>query len=219
MMNNKKKKKRILLHHHIYEREYEVLKCIKDCLENDGYIVGMCDFMDISTSLEFRPDIIVTHPIRTSEDTWIQSLLKIATGAIVITYTAEGYYDLDDPKKVMINMGFDPCPVDLVDYFMVWGKKNALKEGEYLVKSNKIGSQDQIKVVGYIPYQKGAIKYNNNPTYEGFCVWTDKYEYKVLCITGFQGAEYTIEDAIIERTIYGEPGTEEYNNEIAKKQT
>lgn len=206
--------KRVLLQYHIWEREYMILDILKEELEKCNMVVGYADYMDIPKCLEFQPDIIVTHTIRTDTDTRMLSIMKLATGAILIPMTVEGFYDTDNVHDVLIKVGLDPCPINLIDYFIMWGEKTKEKEGEQLLKLQKISSLDKIKVFGYIVYEKQKILAYAKKIdfYSVFVTWKKKYNQIITCITGFAGAEFTIED--LEKGFSGNKGSEQYKREV-----
>ncbi len=208
--------KRILLQYHIWEREYMILDILKQQLEKYDVIVEYGDYMDMGKCLEFCPDIIVTHPIRTNTDTCILSTMKLATGAVLIPMTVEGYYDLDNLQNVLRMVGTDPCPADLIDYFIMWGEKNRNIEGLQLLAFNKLHSLEQIKVFGYIPYEKDKILEYSKATdcYDGYLKWKNNFERIIVCVTGFIFAENTIDNLRMEKTFTSNEGSEAYNKEV-----
>ena len=209
-------KKRILLQYHILSREYIIIESIRSELEKMGHIVGFADFMDVEACLEFEPDIIVTHPIRTDTDVKCLSLMKVATNAIIIPMVAEGYYNWDNNIEVCMFVGLAKCSDKLIDYFFEWGSKVANVEGKRMYDLGKISSLDKVKVFGYIPYEKDITSkyYVNEKCLTEYSNWKTAYKDIFLCLTGFDSADLSIEDIYIEQSFSTDEGTEEHNKEV-----
>ena len=209
-------KKRILLQYHILSREYVIIENIRKELEKLGHIVGFADFMDVEACLEFEPDIIITHPIRTDTDVKCLSLMKVATNAMIIPMVVEGYYNWDNYSEVLMYVGMAKCSDKLIDYYFEWGKKTALAEGECLRNLGKITSLDKVKVFGYIPYEKDKMfnYYGDQKTLREYTEWKSAYDDIFLCLTGFHDADLSIENIYIEQNFTAEEGTEEYLKEV-----
>ena len=207
--------KRILLQYHIWEREYVIIEIIRKELEKLGNIVEFADFMDVESCLEFEPDIIVTHPIRTSADAKCLSLMKVATNAIIIPMVVEGYYNWNNVHDATMMVGKDKCPRNLIDYYIEWGNKTAKIEGECLYRENKISNIDKIKVFGYVPYEIKKMEYyhGNEKMLQKYTDWKKKYQNIVLVLTGFHDANQSINDIYIENGFSAEKGTNEYREE------
>ena len=209
--------KRILLHYFVWEREYAILNILKAELEKRNMIVGYAHFLNISECLEFAPDIIVTHTVRADIATKVLSVMKLATGAVLIPMTVEGYYDMDNVHKVISMVGANACPIDLIDYHIMWGEKAKEKEGEQLLRLHKITSIDKIKVFGYIFYEKQKVlAYAKECDYYSiFAEWRKKYKRIIACITGFARAEETMEDIYRSEPFTDNEGSEQYKKEVS----
>lgn len=208
--------KRILLQYFVWEREYAILDILKAELEKRNMIVGYAHFFDISECLEFQPDIIVTRTIRGDILTKVLSVMKLATGAVIIPMTVEGFYNMDSVHKVISMVGANACPIDLIDYHIMWGEKAKEKEGEQLLRLHKISSIDKIKVFGYIFYEKQKIlAYAKECDYYSiFAEWRKKYKRIIACITGFARAEETMEDVCRSCPFTDKEGSEQYKKEV-----
>ncbi len=206
--------KRILLQYHIWEREYIILDILKQQLVERGTVVEYGDYMDINRCLDFHPDIIVTHPVRTRTDATILSIIKLVTGAVLIPMTVEGYYDLDDSREVLQTIGLETCPINLIDYFIMWGEKTKIREGEQLLRLHKISSIDKIRVFGYIPYEKEKVLVyaKTNQYYYNYVQWKKKYSRVISCVTGFP--ESTMKNVFMEDMIVEDKDSEQYKREV-----
>lgn len=203
------------MQYHIWEREYIILEILRKRLENFGMVVEYADYMDINGCIKFRPDVIITHPIRTETDVIFLATMKLATGAVMIPMTVEGYYDLEDHKSVIRMIGLDKCPVNLIDYFIMWGEKNKEIEGRELLNLQKISSVDKIKAFGYIPYEKEAVlEYvKHDEQYAKYVQWGKKYARIIACVTGFHIAEASMEDIYLQKIIGSSVGSKAYERE------
>ena len=103
--------KKIMFLYHIKEREYNIIEMIEEEIKSNypDVIIQSGEFYSsIMDTIQFRPHIIVTIPPRDYHSSNYLTMLKIITGAVVISMNTEGFYKFD-PKYVLAQTGFNTC--------------------------------------------------------------------------------------------------------------
>lgn len=192
---------RVLILYHDAAREYlfammnaeaihEKDKTAKTCIMTYG------DLNFWERVIDFFPTIVYTFPIKSLYDIEMMIDFKTIFGAKIFCGTTEGVYDLDNTEMVDVYSGKYNYPSKLVDAFIFWGNKPAKVIGSALLRKKKISSIERIKVTGYPGYDQRI----NNVRLDEFTEIINDYEKKqelykkvVLCVTGFNLANYNYE--------------------------
>lgn len=184
--------------YHVKEREYEIISLISQQIRKicPGAEIRSGEFYSsILETIHFMPDVIVSIPPRDFYASNYLTVLKIVTGAVVISMSTEGYY-VFTPEEVKTVIGYNTYAKELVDYYLMWGEKTRNILGEALYESGKVSSKNRVKSTGYVWYEKDKVinsfkKYN---IYEALQKWQGQYKKNILIITGFLIADRSITD-------------------------
>lgn len=190
--------KKIMFLYHVREREYEIIKMIAEQIkqvEVDTEIRIEKFYQGIWNGVLYMPDVIVTIPPR---DVWSSNyltVLKIITGAKVISMVTEGYYTFS-PQDIKTAVGHNEYAKELIDYYILWGSKTKEIFGRALLKDKKIASIDKVKVTGYAWYETDYVNryYQGDERYKRMQVQLAKHKKNILIITGFQTADWSIRE-------------------------
>ena len=116
------RKKRLLFLYNNWDREHVIIeifaKRIKKNLDINCYKVGMLDADLIKKIIQVRPNIVITFPVASYRQIIVYKFIKKMFKSIILTYTTEGYLDLENEEQVKMFCGiFDYSP-ELVDYHL-----------------------------------------------------------------------------------------------------
>lgn len=81
------------------------------------------------------------------------TMLKIITGAVVISMNTEGYYAFS-PREIKVVIGYNTYAKELVDYYIMWGAKTKNILGEALFASGKVTDKRRVRATGYVWYKR-----------------------------------------------------------------
>lgn len=190
--------KKIMFLYHVKEREYEIISLISQQISricSDVEIRSGELYSSVLETIQFMPDVIVSIPPRDFNASNYLTVLKVVTGAVVISMNTEGYY-IFTPEEIRTVIGFNSYAKELVDYYLMWGEKTKNILGDALYESGKVTSKHRIKSTGYVWYEKERVidsfkKYN---IYETLQKWLGKHKKNILIITGFLIADSSIKD-------------------------
>lgn len=190
--------KKIMFLYHVKEREYGIISMIEQQIKEIMPHIEIDNgrfHSSIWKTVQFMPDIIVSIPPRDANASNYLTVLKMITGAIVISMNTEGYYYFT-PESIQDIIGYNKYAEELVDYFIVWGPKTKKMLGAYLLKDKKVSDIRRVKVTGYAWYETDlAIKnYKSNELYYTIQEWCAKFNMTILAITGFMLADISIND-------------------------
>lgn len=155
-----------------------------------------------TNAYKYSPDMIITFLPRTSHVSDFLTLMKYMNHSIIIAIPTEGLMSLDYNQMQRL-VGLNSYSANLVDYYYFWGKSMADQAGKALLEQKKVLSRDQIRVFGYLPYEKDMIKRyrKSSPILKEIVKKKDEYERTVMFVTGFMGADITIEEMAIEGSL------------------
>lgn len=197
-MGKRDEMKKIMFLFHSKEREYGIIMMIKEQIQA---IEPTCEirigefYSSITETIEFMPNVIVSIPPRDVFSSNYLTMLKLFTGAVVISMNTEGYY-LFTPEEKKCVVGYNTYSKELVDYFFMWGGKTKRELGKSLLVDKKITDTRRIKVIGYANYELNKVKrYNErNYQYDKINQWLEKFEKCLLVITGFVVADISVKN-------------------------
>lgn len=184
--------------YHVKEREYEIISLISQQIRRICSNVEIRSgelYSSILETIQFMPDVIVSIPPRDFYASNYLTVLKVVTGAVVISMSTEGYY-VFTPEEIRTVIGFNSYAKELVDYYLMWGEKTKDILGDALYKSGKVTSKHRVKSTGYVWYEKDRVidsfkKYN---IYEPLQKWLGQYKKNILIVTGFLIADSSVKD-------------------------
>lgn len=202
--------RQILLTYHVKAREEIICNILAETIKkNDPKVdVVIGEYYSICRDMyKYNPEVIYTMFPRDDYSAFNLTILKLITNAHVIAVPTEGLmsFDRESMKRVV---GFNSYSKNLVDEYFVWG--NNMKEGisPILFEQNKIHDISQIKIFGYLPYEKDSVKKCIKEEVENNADWArmmGEFEKKatrfrkiVMYIMGFHNADITIEQRKIE---------------------
>lgn len=192
------KMKKIMFLYHVKEREHEIICIIAQQIRRNCSNVEIRSgefYNSILETIQFRPDVIVSIPPRDCYSSNYLTMLKIITGAVVISMNTEGYY-VFSPREISVVIGYNTYAKELVDYYIVWGQKTKKILGEALLKADKLTNIERVKATGYVWYEKDIVsdRYKKYSIYSEMKKWSEKYKNNILVLTGFLVAENSIND-------------------------
>ena len=209
---NVKKYRQALFLYHVKEREYRINQMMAECMRQTGIVdeIIIEEFYYACYNMfNYKPDIIVTFLPRDNYGASFLSVVKFLTNAFVISIPTEGVMEFTE-ESMQVLIGHNAYPNRLVDLYMFWG--NGLREnaGKLLLKQNKVLNENQMKVFGYLPYEEKMISIFEDETKLSKRIEESKRKYKrcVMFVTGFQGADCSVED-IRQESIYDVFGEKE----------
>lgn len=188
--------KKIMFLYHIKEREYNIIEMIEEEIKSNypDVIIQSGEFYSsIMDTIQFRPHIIVTIPPRDYHSSNYLTMLKIITGAVVISMNTEGFYKFD-PKYVLAQTGFNTYAKELVDYYIMWGSKTKKKLGQRLLIDGKLSDIRRVKVTGYAYYELDKVYKKYNIYIKSFVKWFTQYSQNILILTGFVVADCNLKE-------------------------
>lgn len=164
----------------------------KDIIMKEGEF-----YSSIQDVLDFRPNVIITIPPRDYNSSNTLTIMKILTGAIIISMMSEGYHSLE-PDDVQMANGYNLYSDKLIDYYIMWGPKTSRVLGQNLLKDGKLSDIRRVKSTGYIAYETSKMQkiYRKTNYYQKIHSWKDKYQKNVLVITGFTSADSNIKELL-----------------------
>lgn len=199
--------KKILFLYNNYEREHTNIELISQELKKYGNLVktiGFCDKDVLQKILKINPNIVITFPITTYDQIYMYKLVKKICRCVIVTYTTEGLFDLNNIENIRAYAGYYDYSDKLVDYHMFWGATYAKKLGKELYNQKKLHSAKQIKVFGNPMYE--IDKFEEKGTNEVINKIENDPNRKVLILTGFHSSEYTIQNFIDAQDIINTKG-------------
>lgn len=190
--------KKIMFLYHVKEREYRIIDLIAQQLKEEyGNVeIRIGEFYSsIFDTIRFMPDVIVTMPPRDDSSSNYLTVLKVITGAVVISMNTEGHYDFS-PYDVKMAIGFNTYAKELVDYYLMWGPKTKDILGKALIESSKLIDLRRVKVIGYALYEIEKVNksYKKDNRYLSIQTWSKKFKKNMLVLTGFLAAYNTLEE-------------------------
>lgn len=188
--------KKIMFLYHVKEREYEIISFISQQIRKNNHNVEIRSgefYASILETIQFMPDVIVTIPPRDYYSSNDLTMLKIITGAVVISMSTEGYYTFTK-SEVQIVVGHNTYAKELVDYYIVWGEKTKRILGQALYEDGKLSDMRRVKVTGYAWYEKDKVteSYKKYDIYDTVQDWSRKHKKNILILTGFLVADNSI---------------------------
>ncbi|MCH5256108.1 MAG: hypothetical protein J1D87_02400 [Lachnospiraceae bacterium] len=188
--------KKIMFLYHIKAREYEILNIIEKQIkeyDNNVEIKKGAIYASIFDTIQFMPDIIVSIPPRDYYGSNYLTLLKIITGAVIISMTTEGNVD-NTPEMVRDMIGYNTYARELVDYYIMWGPEARNAQGKVLLNDNKLTNIKRVKVTGYVFYELDKLEeiYKKNIMYKSINEFIGSREKNILVVTGFTLADLSI---------------------------
>lgn len=200
-----KKLKQVLFLYHVKEREIIINQMMAECLQKqeiaEEIIIENFENVYIN-AYKYSPNMIVTFLPRTSRASDFLTLMKYMNHSIIIAIPTEGLMSLDYNQMQRL-VGLNSYSANLVDYYYFWGESMADQAGKVLLEQEKVLSRNQIRVFGYLPYEKDMMKRfrKDSPLLKKVVKRKDGYEQTVMFVTGFMGADITIEEMVTEGSI------------------
>jgi len=202
---------KILLVINIKLREWRVMDSIKRelLISNKDAIVEIREINApkfIRFVFGFKPDVILTFPFTAKHGSDFFYLFKVLLGVKIISMRTEGVVDFESDYEVERTVGYDDYGDNLIHYELSWGAKFARIIGGKLVKQNKLGSLNDVKVVGHPGlenYYSMDIQTELLPLKISKYLKSYKKENIILFVTGFVMADYTKQDLINARDMGG----------------
>ena len=198
----KTRKKKLMFLYNNWDREHVIIeifaKRIKKNLDINCYKVGMLDADLIKKIIQVRPNIVITFPVASYRQIIVYKFIKKMFKSIILTYTTEGYLDLENEEQVKMFCGiFDYSP-ELVDYHLFWGNRVSEVLGDKLLEQGKVKNREQMTVIGNPMYEKEEIVklYSHNTLIQTLKSERKKFKQAVLIVTGFHGGSYEIQDIV-----------------------
>lgn len=190
--------KKIMFLYHVKEREYQIIELIKSQIRHISRNVDIRTeefYHGIKSTIDFKPDIIVSIPPRDCYSSNYLTILKLLTNAVVISMTTEGHHSFED-KVVQDVIGFNSYSPKLVDYYIMWGAKTSDVLGSKLLETRKVTNRKRIKTTGYAFYEleKNKELFADYPVYSEIVNWAKQYDRIHLVITGFPQADWSVQD-------------------------
>ena len=196
---------RILLVLNHLERELNTLERIRQALLRCDptcrvETLAYRDERFCARALELEPQVIFTFPITSISTATPHYVLKFMLGCHLVCYRREGLLAPGHDWMVEASAGFERYGPDLVDYELFWGEELANKIGGLLVQQSKLASPERIRVFGYPDYEEVPDHSDSVPqASNGGTQLLQKLRgwprtHTVLCVTGFQAADYSDDD-------------------------
>lgn len=196
------KMKRLLFLYNNWDREHVIIEIfarkIKQNLDIKCYKVGMLDADLIKKIMQVRPNLVITFPVGSYRQIVVYEFIKKMYSSIIMTYTVEGYLDLQNDEQVKMFCGVFDYSSSLIDYNLFWGSKVSEVLGSKLLEQNKVKSKEQIVVIGNPLYEKHEIAklYSKNQYVQTMKRERKKYQKAILIATGFHGGSYELKDLV-----------------------
>lgn len=148
---------------------------------------------NIKDIIDFSPDVLLTFPFTISDLIEEISAIKKVCRCKVCTYTTEGYASENDIRDYY--MGFYDYPRDLIDLYLFFGPQYEKVYIEAQKNKHRFGDNAQSRSVGYPLYELDRmVSFRNEyPSINKICDLSKNYEKVVTVLSGFQGADKTIE--------------------------
>ncbi len=219
-------KKRLLFLYNNWDREHVIIeifaKKIKKQLGIKCYKAGMLDADLIKKITQVRPNIVITFPVASYRQIIVYKFIKKMFKSIILTYTTEGYLDLENEEQVKVFCGIYDYSPTLVDYQLFWGNRVLEVLGSKLLEQNKVKRKEQMAVIGNPMYEKREIAklYSHNALMQTLKRERKKYKQAVLIVTGFHGGSYSLKDIVSVGDIVNTKGKskqEIINDPVVKK--
>ncbi len=190
--------KKIMFLYHVKERELAIISFISQQITENVANVEIRSgefYSSILETIQFDPDVIVSIPPRDCYSSNYLTVLKMITGAVVISMNTEGYY-VFTPKEIKMVTGYNTYAKELVDYYLMWGPKTRRILGEALWNEGKLTDRRRIKTTGYVWYQKDLVieGFERHTIYHSMQKWIHQHKKNILVLTGFLVADSSIKD-------------------------
>lgn len=196
------RKKRLLFLYNNWDREHVIIKIfakkISKNLDIECYKVGILNGDLIKKIMQVRPNIVITFPVGSYRQIVVYEFIKKMYNSIIMTYTVEGYLDLQNDEQVNLFCGVFDYSSSLIDYHLFWGNKVKEVLGTKLLEQNKVKRQEQLVVIGNPLYEKKEIAklYSNNEYVQILKRKKKIYQKLVLIATGFHTGSYELKDIV-----------------------
>ncbi len=202
---------RIWLGYHVAAREYNICKMIKMAIltKEPETVVKIGNMLSTKEIIDFAPDVIVSHPVRTEYATAMFTIQKLLTQAAFVPMVVEGYVDVNNKRVREAYIDRTPCPIDLIDAMIYWGEILKQVDGGYLIEFKKIRNIDQVHVFGYPLYDKKYIKIINNQSQSVKRIqkWMRQYKKCVSVASAFSLTVMSDEEYMLEGHISSDEKT------------
>lgn len=188
--------KKIMFLYHVKEREYTIIEMIEKQIKSNysNAVIRSGEFYSsIMDTIQFGPDIIVTIPPRDFYSSNYLTILKIITGAVIISMNTEGFYKFSSDDVALIT-GYNTYSKELVDYFIMWGPMTKKRLGQRLILDGKLEDMRRIKVTGYAYYELDKMHGRYEMYNKSLSEWFVQYTENILVVTGFMLADCSIKE-------------------------
>lgn len=209
--------KKVLLIMNCYEREYLVAAMIKDKLK--GMDSVECRIMYWNRGIyendiyKYMPNIVMTFPLTILPLINLIARIKVICKSQVVSFVTEGYINPNTIDEERWG-GYYGFPVELIDYWCVWGEAYKELLWKILCKKGRIKNKDKIRVFGYPMWEHTDLQKikEKNLIEREIQDLTNIYSNTILILSGFAEANKEKKDVLDSIDAYNE------NAEEAKKE-
>lgn len=192
----------ILILYHVKEREEIISEILANHIRTrklaNEVIVG--EFYAVCQAMyKYAPDVVVSIMPRDKYSADYLTLMKFVYNCCIIAMPTEGLMNLDRESMQRL-VGYNSYSENLIDTYFFWGAAMAEKAGRELIEQKKVISLEQIKVFGYLPYEKQQVcKYFRVTEEINKMINVKEQKRKiVLFVMGFHNADITLQERIDE---------------------
>ena len=178
----------ILILEHNKERERLIYQLIEDRItklspESNVQIHSFDDGLEVAEY--FRPDVILSHPVRDEQGACVMMALKLLYHCNVVCLTTEGVENFDIPEIIESRLGPFDFGDKLVDYFFYWGEKPRDVFCRALLRRGLVSSEDRVGISGYVNYEEGIIDRHleGDPLYKEIKEFSKKFRHNYCFVT------------------------------------